>query len=80
MWEKLVELKDSLRGEIWCVTGDFNSVLHESERRGTPFGGGIGFSLGPEIREFSDFVQRMGLFDSPILGRCFTRCQPNGGL
>jgi hypothetical protein len=79
MWEKLVELKGLFRGDIWCVAGEFNSVLHESERRGTPLGGGIGFSVGPEIREFFDFVERMGLFDSPILGRRFTWCQPNGG-
>ncbi|KEH41038.1 hypothetical protein MTR_1g041135 [Medicago truncatula] len=45
MWEKLLELKSSMRGEIWCVAGDFNSILHESERRGTPFGWITFFSL-----------------------------------
>jgi hypothetical protein len=34
MWEKLLVLKASLVGEAWCVAGDFNCVLHESERRG----------------------------------------------
>jgi len=31
MWEKLLEVKSSLRGDLWCVAGDFKSVLHESE-------------------------------------------------
>jgi hypothetical protein len=57
--------------------GDFNSVLHESERRGTPLGGGS--MSGSDIRQFSDFVDRMGLFDSPLLVKYFTWSQPNGG-
>lgn len=59
------------------MAGDFNSVLHESERRGTPFGGDN--STGSEIRDFSSFVLSMGLLDFPLLGRRFTWCQPNWG-
>jgi len=60
---------------VW--SGDFNFVLHESERRGTPFGGVN--SSGSEIRDFSSFVRNVSLFDFPLLGRHFTWCQPNGG-
>jgi hypothetical protein len=77
MWEKLILLKGSFGGDGWCVAGDFNSVLHESERRGTPFG--TGNSPVSEIRDFSSFVHEMGLLDFPLLGRMFTWCQPNGG-
>jgi hypothetical protein len=70
MWEKLLELRSCLQGDLWCVAGDFNSVLHESERRGTPLGSGN--LSGSEIRLFSTFVDRMGLFDFPLLGRRFT--------
>jgi hypothetical protein len=77
MWEKLLVLKASLGGEAWCVAGDFNCVLHESERRGTPFGSSN--LLGSEIRDFSTFVDRMGLKDFPLLGKLFTWCQSNGG-
>jgi hypothetical protein len=52
-------------------------VLHQSERRGIPFGSGN--PMGNEIRDFSIFVQRMGLLDFPLLGRLFTWSQPNGG-
>lgn len=76
MWDKLLECKSSLQGDLWCVAGDFNSVLHDSERRGNPLGGGN--LSGSEIRLFSAFVDRMGLFDFPLLGRNFTWCQPNG--
>lgn len=70
MLEKLLELKSSMRGEIWCVAGDFNSILHESERRGTPFGSDN--LMGSEIRLFSAFIDRMRLFGFPFLGRHFT--------
>jgi len=76
MWERLLEFKGSLGGDVWCVAGDFNSVLHESKRRGTPFGSGN--PLGSEIRDFSNFVHDMALFYLPLLGRLFTWCQPNG--
>jgi hypothetical protein len=47
-----------------------------SRREGVPpFGGGN--VSGSEIHQFSTFVERMGLFDSPFLGRCFTWYQPN---
>jgi len=77
MWEKLLSLKESFGGDVWCVAGDFNSVLHESERRGTLFGSGN--PPGSEICAFSNFVYRMGLLDFPLLGRNFTWCQPNVG-
>lgn len=70
MWEKLLKLKSSMRGENWCVARDFNLILHESERRGTPFGSGN--LIGSEIRLFSAFIDRMRLFDFPFLGRHFT--------
>jgi len=78
MWEKLLEFRGSLGGDVWCVSGDFNSVLHESERRGTPLGSGN--PLGGEICDFSRFVHLMGLLDFPLLGRRFTWCQPNGNV
>lgn len=77
LWQKLLAFKHSMGGNVWCVAGDFNSVLHDSERRGSPLVSGN--TLGSEIRDFSLFVLRMGLFESPLLGRRFTWCQPHGG-
>ncbi|MEX5523364.1 hypothetical protein, partial [Bacillus cereus] len=33
LWEELTSFKDQVMGP-WCVVGDFNSVLYESEKMG----------------------------------------------
>ena len=45
--------------------------------KGYPLGGGT--PSGSEICLLSAFVDRIGLFDFPLLGKRFAWCQPNGG-
>ena len=81
IWDKLVDMKNSLGGDVWWVVGEFNSVLKESKRKGTPFGSGNPMASG--VRDFSLslslFVHMIGLFDFPLLGWRFTWCHLNGG-
>jgi hypothetical protein len=76
MWEKLIQLKHFFCGDVWCVVGDFNSVLHTFERLRISATNRSGENI--EIREFGDFDSLMGLIDLPLLGRRFTWFKPNG--
>jgi hypothetical protein len=59
---------------IWCVVGDYNSVLESSDRRGV----GVASSGGREMEEFRDFVRQLEMVDLPLLGRQFTWFHSNG--
>ncbi|KAL9689013.1 hypothetical protein QQ045_033442 [Rhodiola kirilowii] len=64
LWEELVSLKSSFKGE-WIIGGDFNSVLGEEERRGSTFN-------SKDASLFQDFILAMGVVDIPLKGRRFT--------
>ncbi|MCI29787.1 hypothetical protein A2U01_0050996, partial [Trifolium medium] len=61
---------------VWCVVGDFNSVVDTSERRGVT--SGVVNSSSREMREFSQFLEELELVDLPLIGRLFTWFHPNG--
>jgi hypothetical protein len=76
LWDNLLMSKGGFGGGAWCVVGDFNVVLHRDERKG--MNRLDQSAASPEIVEFRDFVNRMGLFDMPVIGRRFTWMHPNG--
>ncbi|KAL8534593.1 hypothetical protein ACS0TY_010563 [Phlomoides rotata] len=56
-----------------CVIGDFNSVIRESQRRGS------GTTFGRTYVEvFDEFIRDAGLIDLSLHGRSFTWYKPDG--
>jgi exonuclease III len=73
LWEDLSMLKQQIGGGKWCVGGDFNAVLHSSERKG----------VSTDTRQserflFNCFVEEMELIDVPVLGKKFTWFSADG--
>lgn len=68
LWQELrVLARDPvLTNKPWAIMGDFNQILHPSEKSN----GGIEFPGG--IQEFRDYVSYVGLFDLSIRGNLFT--------
>lgn len=60
-------------GSLWCVVGDFNSVLSALERKGVR-----ARSFGLDSMEFQNFVVDVGLVDLPLCGRRFTWYRSDG--
>jgi hypothetical protein len=72
LWYDLVTFKNNCGGE-WCVGGDFNDVLHSSERKGS--------SINRRYSErllFNQFVEEMELVDVPVLGKKFSWFSADG--
>ncbi|PNX58976.1 cysteine-rich receptor-like protein kinase, partial [Trifolium pratense] len=57
----------------WCIGGDFNAILHPSERRGCSADRRLG-----EIIYFREFVEDMELVDIPVLGKKFSWFSSDG--
>jgi hypothetical protein len=74
LWREILMTKGGFGDNIWCVVGDFNSVLESSDRRGV----GVASSGGREMEEFRDFVRQLEMVDLPLLGRQFTWFHSNG--
>jgi exonuclease III len=64
MWDELAGI-DTMWAVPWCVGGDFNLVRYPTERAGSS-------DLSSSMRDFSDFIFSMGLFDLPLEGGNFT--------
>ncbi|GAU25065.1 hypothetical protein TSUD_257590 [Trifolium subterraneum] len=73
LWEDLLALKQSTGGGKWCVRGDFNSILHSSERKGSSI-----VSRQNESSLFNRFVEEMELIDTPVLGKKFSWFSADG--
>ncbi|WJX96923.1 hypothetical protein P8452_78057 [Trifolium repens] len=76
LWSDLLMTKRGFGDMIWCLTGDFNSVLDPSERRGVTVN--MENNHTTEMREFSLFMEELELVDLPITGRQFTWFHSNG--
>jgi hypothetical protein len=76
LWSDLLMTKRGFGDMIWCLTGDFNSVLDPSERRGVTVN--MANNHTTEMREFSLFMEELELVDLPITGRQFTWFHSNG--
>jgi hypothetical protein len=76
LWDTFLMSKRVFGGGIWCVIGDFNTVLNREERRCVNDSNFQSPSI--EIVEFEAFVNNMNLIDLPVLGRKFSWFHPNG--
>jgi hypothetical protein len=59
---------------MWCMVGDFNSVLVPEERRGV----NVESLLNSEMRGFREFIDEVNLTDLSLLGHRFTWHHANG--
>ncbi|XP_045791549.1 uncharacterized protein LOC123886261 [Trifolium pratense] len=73
MWEDLLTLKQHSGVGEWCVGGDFNAILHSSERIGSSADG-----RQSERIMFNRFVEEMGVIDVPVLGKKFSWISADG--
>ncbi|KAL8539441.1 hypothetical protein ACS0TY_001162 [Phlomoides rotata] len=73
LWEKVSNMTQENPEAYWCVCGDFNSILHISERKGLNRS-----SQSRDIALFNSFVRDSGLYDLPLLRRRFTWYKDNG--
>ncbi|KAK7266420.1 hypothetical protein RIF29_19064 [Crotalaria pallida] len=62
LWASLLNQKQVIGGNVWCVLGDFNAVYWQEERRGST----QQIDLA-EIIDFNQFICDMGLSDLPHL-------------
>ncbi|GAU09987.1 hypothetical protein TSUD_393040 [Trifolium subterraneum] len=76
LWSDLLMTKRGFGDIVWCIVGDFNSVLDTSERRGIALG--AAHSPTREMMEFGQFMEDLELVDLPFIGRRFTWFHPNG--
>jgi hypothetical protein len=60
LWEELAGLL-SIWDMPWCIGGDFNATIFQSERSG-------GAGLRQAAMEFADFIADQGLMDLPLAG------------
>lgn len=73
LWADLIVSTRGFGSGVWCVAGDFNTIMDRSERKG------ISTHVNQrEIEEFSNFVKEMELFDVPMLGKNYTWFGANG--
>ncbi|GAU51943.1 hypothetical protein TSUD_417260, partial [Trifolium subterraneum] len=76
LWSDLLMTKRGFGDIVWCIVGDFNSVVDSSERRGVVVG--AVHSQSREMREFGQFLEELEVVDLPLIGRSFTWFHPNG--
>lgn len=60
--------------QLWCVTGDFNSIRTTEERVSLDRSN----MLRGEMNQFNEFISQMEVVDIPLIGRAYTWYKPNG--
>ncbi|GLT43305.1 hypothetical protein SLA2020_172660 [Shorea laevis] len=70
LWEELGKLISTWGGN-WCIGGDFNATKTTEERKGCSVS-----QAG--MKDFTEFIDKNGLVDLPLIGRRYTWYQPNG--
>ncbi|KAL8557465.1 hypothetical protein ACS0TY_004769 [Phlomoides rotata] len=73
LWNEVQGWITSRSQELWCVCGDFNTILHQSERRGR---GRFVRHTGTD--QFRKFIEESELVDLSLLKRKFTWYKDNG--
>ncbi|KAH1238893.1 hypothetical protein GmHk_08G023471 [Glycine max] len=68
LWESVKQLKIQNQGGLWCVLGDFNSIIIYSERFGACHRG----SVDAGSREFNEWIKEMEVEEAPWVGSKFT--------
>ncbi|PNX74944.1 cysteine-rich receptor-like protein kinase, partial [Trifolium pratense] len=75
LWDILYNFKlNNEKGE-WCIGGDFNAVLHASERKGCSAS-----NRQVELTQFNYFMEMMEVVDLSVLGKRFTWFCADGKL
>jgi len=64
-WQHLKHLHNTM-DKPWCIMGDFNEMLHASEKFG-----GIPLSL-IKVQRLNDFLHYSNSYDASVQGRLFT--------
>lgn len=78
LWRDLEAAKTNFGGNVWCVLGDFNSVLSAEERMGVS--PDLGRGALREMVEFGGVIAKLELIDLPLLGKRFTWFRPYGSV
>jgi len=73
IWDEISEIRKSHPIKLWCVAGDFNSIIRVGERRGQNYN----VNYRSEMRSFNKFIEDSSLVDIPLVGRKFTWYKPN---
>jgi len=74
IWDEINACRASQLNKIWCVVGDFNSIITKEERKSLVSGS----NYSREIHGFNEFIEKAELLDIPMVGRKFTWYKPNG--
>jgi exonuclease III len=73
LWERVAALIHNDEGRAWCVSGDFNAIRSESERKSRVIGG-----VSENFSAFNNFIDFTMLVDLPLGGRNFTWYRGDG--
>ncbi|KAL8493586.1 hypothetical protein ACS0TY_024678 [Phlomoides rotata] len=73
LWNEIKNWVRDRQEELWCICGDFNSVVHQSKIKGL----GKWFNNN-KSRNFAQFIAETELCDLPLLKRKFTLYKDNG--
>ncbi|GAU33007.1 hypothetical protein TSUD_358740 [Trifolium subterraneum] len=76
LWNDILMTKNGFGDIVWCVVGDFNSVIEVTERRGVA--SDVLSHPSREMMEFRWFLEDLELVDMPLVGRQFTWFHQNG--
>ena len=72
LWTHLLSLQSTVSGNPWILSGDFNVIANASKSSS------ITQVISNEMREFSDIMIKLSLFDHVFSGPILTwsSCQP----
>ena len=73
MWEQIRQLRDLSPGVLWCILGDFNSIMRQEERVGLSQRG----EIDSNMEDFNEWIEDLQVEDVPSVGRKFTWYKPN---
>ncbi|XP_058726684.1 uncharacterized protein LOC131598058 [Vicia villosa] len=73
LWKNLVDRRAKGLNEEWCLGGDFNEITRSEER----LGGGANHNR-KGMKDFREFIERMGVVNIPCVGGRFSWFKDNG--
>ncbi|KAL8509574.1 hypothetical protein ACS0TY_016699 [Phlomoides rotata] len=73
LWKEVQGWITSNPQDLWCVCGDFNMILYQSERRGRGR-----FVRHTGVKQLRNFIENSELVDLPLLKRKYTWYKDNG--